>query len=96
MELCACGGISRPRTRTREGRCGRATGPRTLHRSNLPRGRAKLVALQVAIELAGAVHRLSLPRGSSHLRDHLVRAADNTALRLTEAGGRDPASPETD
>jgi len=24
----------------------------------------------------------------SHLRDHLIRAADNTALRLSEASGR--------
>ena len=64
------------------------TGRHNPHRSNLPRGRAKLVALELAIGLAGAVHQLSLPRGNSHLRDHLARAADNTALRLTEAGGR--------
>ena len=54
----------------------------------LPRGRAGLQALEVAIDLAGAAHALRLPRGSSHLRDHLVRAADNTALRLSEASGR--------
>ncbi len=61
--------------------------PRTSHRS-LPRGRAKLLALSLAVELAAAVSELSLPRGLSHLRDHLGRAADNTALRLSEASGR--------
>ena len=61
--------------------------PRTSHRS-LPRGRAKLLALSVAVELAASLAELSLPRGLSHLRDHLVRAADNTALRLSEASGR--------
>ena len=54
----------------------------------MPRGRAKLLALSVAIDLASIVAELSLPRGLSHLRDHLVRAADNTALRLSEASGR--------
>ncbi len=29
-----------------------------------------------------------MPRGCCHLRAHLVRAADNTALRLSEASGR--------
>jgi len=61
--------------------------PRTSHRS-LPRGRAKLLALSVAVELAASLAEVSLPRGLSHLRDHLVRAADNTALRLSEASGR--------
>jgi hypothetical protein len=61
--------------------------PRTSHRS-LPRGRAKLVALSLAGELAANLAELSLPRGLSHLGDHLVRAADNTALRLSEASGR--------
>jgi len=42
----------------------------------------------VALGLADAIARLSLPRGMSHLRDHLVRAADNAALRLSEASGR--------
>jgi four helix bundle protein len=46
------------------------------------------VALDVAVELARCVHELTLPSRISHLRDHLVRAADNTALRLSEAGGR--------
>ena len=55
---------------------------------HLPRGRAGLHALEVAVEVAGAVGALGLPRGLSHLRDHLVRAADNTALRLSEASGR--------
>ena len=59
-----------------------------VHRRSLPRGRAKLYALQVAVELAGVVAELAMPRGLSHLRDHLVRAADNTALRLSEASGR--------
>ena len=54
----------------------------------LPRGRAGLHALEVAVGVAEAVYQLRLPRGLSHLRDHLVRAADNTALRLSEAGGR--------
>jgi len=61
--------------------------PRAVHRT-LPRGRDKLVALEVAFGLAGAIARLSLPRGLFHLRDHLVRAADNAALRLSEASGR--------
>jgi len=61
--------------------------PRTSRRS-LPRGRAKLLALTVAMELAASLAELSLPRGLSHMRDHLVRAADNTALRLSEASGR--------
>jgi hypothetical protein len=40
------------------------------------------------VEVATIVSRLSMPRSLSHLRDHLVRAADNTALRLAEASGR--------
>ena len=59
----------------------------TRHR-RLPRGRGRLVALEVALELAGALQSLVMPRGCSHLRDHLTRAADNTALRLSEASGR--------
>jgi hypothetical protein len=55
---------------------------------DLPRGRAKLVAFEVAVDLAGRIAKLSFPRGLSHLRDHLVRASDNTALRLSEASGR--------
>ena len=54
----------------------------------LPRGRAGLRAVEIAVELAGAVSTIRLPRGVSHLRDHMVRAADNTALRLSEASGR--------
>lgn len=54
----------------------------------LPRGSKKLLALEVAISLVAAVHKLPMKRGLSHLRDHLVRAADNTALRLSEANGR--------
>mgnify|MGYP006300568919 CR=1 FL=1 len=54
----------------------------------LPRGGAGLHALDVAVEFAGTVQTLPLSRGLSHLRDHLVRAADNTALRLSEASGR--------
>ncbi len=60
---------------------------RAVHRT-LPRGRAKLVALEVALGLAGAIAGLSIPRGLFHLRDHLVRATDNVALRLSEASGR--------
>ena len=59
-----------------------------ISRRELPRGRAKLLALQVAVELAASLHQLQLPRGLSHLRDHLRRAGDNTALRLSEASGR--------
>jgi hypothetical protein len=51
-------------------------------------GRAKLVALEVALELVTVLQQVELPRGMSHLRDHLIRAADNTALRLAEASGR--------
>jgi hypothetical protein len=54
----------------------------------LPRGATRLHALDVAIELAGGVQDLELPRGLGHLRDHLTRAADNTALRLAEVSGR--------
>ena len=50
--------------------------------------RAKLHALELAVRPAGAAHEAEIPRGLSHLRDHLVRAADNTALRLSEASGR--------
>jgi len=64
--------------------------PRTARSSHrtLPRGRSKLIAFEVAVDLAGRIANLSVLRGMSHLRDHLVRAADNTALRLSEAGGR--------
>jgi four helix bundle protein len=61
--------------------------PRSNHR-RLPQGRNKLLALEVALSLVAAIHKITLPRGLSHLRDHLVRAADNTALRLSEANGR--------
>ena len=54
----------------------------------LPRGRGGLVALELALQLAGEVAAIHIPRGVSHLRDHLLRAADNTALRLSEASGR--------
>lgn len=54
----------------------------------LPRGRAGLVALELALRLAREVASIAIPRGASHLRDHLLRAADNTALRLSEASGR--------
>ncbi len=54
----------------------------------LPLGRSKLVALETALCLVAAIHKLRLPRGLAHLWDHLMRAADNTALRLSEANGR--------
>jgi four helix bundle protein len=38
--------------------------------------------------LVAAINQLQLRRGLSHLRDHMTRAADNTALRLSEASGR--------
>ncbi len=60
---------------------------KTKHRC-LPLGRSKLVALATAETLVAAIHKLRLSRGLSHLRDHLMRAADNTALRLSEANGR--------
>jgi four helix bundle protein len=60
----------------------------TVNRPNLPRGRAGLVALHLAVHVATSVAGLSLPRGLAHLKDHLVRAADNTVLRLAEASGR--------
>jgi four helix bundle protein len=56
-------------------------------RRPLPRGGTKLVALQVADDVATAIDNLKLRRGLSHLRDHLVRAADNTSIRLSEASG---------
>jgi hypothetical protein len=59
-----------------------------INRHSLPRGRAKLFALEVAVQLARDVHELALPRGFAHLGDHLRRAADNTVLRLSEASGR--------
>ena len=59
-----------------------------INRRRLPRGRAKLLALEVALELAATLHKLALPRGFAHLGDHLQRAADNTVLRLSEASGR--------
>lgn len=67
------------------------TPPSSYSKSNrrcLPRGPSRLVALDVAVELVTMIHGLRLPRGMSHLRDHLTRAADNTALRLAEASGR--------
>jgi hypothetical protein len=44
----------------------------------LPRGRAGLVALELAAQLVAEIGSLAIPRGMSHLRDHLVRAADNS------------------
>jgi four helix bundle protein len=61
--------------------------PNVKHR-RLPQGRAGLVALEVAVGLVAAINKVQFRRGLSHLRDHLVRAADNTALRLSEACGR--------
>jgi four helix bundle protein len=55
----------------------------------LPTGRRNLVALEVAIELVARIHTIGLQqRGIAHLKDQLYRAADNTALRLSEANGR--------
>jgi hypothetical protein len=59
-----------------------------INRRRLPRGRAKLLALEVAVQVAREIHELALPRGSAHLADHLQRAADNMVLRLSEASGR--------
>jgi four helix bundle protein len=59
-----------------------------VRRRRLPKGRAKLVALEVAVDLVAAINKVRFRRGLTHLRDHLVRAADNTALRLSEASGR--------
>jgi four helix bundle protein len=60
---------------------------RTTNRQ-LPLGGAKLKALEVAINLAADIAKIRFPKRTSHLRDHLTRAADNTALRLSEASGR--------
>ena len=57
-------------------------------RPRLPKGPTKLYALEVAVQLAAAIGTMPPHRGLAHLRDHLVRAADNTALRLSEASGR--------
>ena len=59
-----------------------------LKRPRLPQGPTKLYALEVAVELVAAISTMPPHRGLAHLRDHLVRAADNTALRLAEASGR--------
>ena len=60
----------------------------TINHPNLPRGRVGLVALHLAVQTATTLSQLSLPRGLAHLKDHLLRAADNTVLRLSEASGR--------
>jgi hypothetical protein len=59
-----------------------------INRNRLPWGRSKLLALEVAVQLARDVHEFELSRGFAHLGDHLQRAADNTVLRLSEASGR--------
>ena len=59
-----------------------------LKRLRLPKGCSRLYALEVAIDLVAAISRMPPHRGLAHLRDHLTRAADNTALRLSEASGR--------
>ena len=53
---------------------------------SLPRGRAKLVALSVAFEVIAGVRQMQC-RGEAHLRDHLLRAARNSGLALSEASG---------
>jgi len=55
---------------------------------HLPFGGTKLKALEVAVSLAAEISKIRFPKRSSHLRDHLTRAVDNTALRLSEASGR--------
>lgn len=60
---------------------------RTTNRQ-LPLGGTKLKALEAAINLAKEISKIQFPKRTSHLRDHLTRAADNTALRLSEASGR--------
>ena len=42
------------------------------YENRLPRGRTQLIAFEVAAELTTAVQSLALPRGTSHLRDHLT------------------------
>jgi hypothetical protein len=54
----------------------------------LPQGRAKLIAYEEAMRLLAAIKPVRAPRGFGFARDHLVRAAGNTALRLSEASGR--------
>ena len=41
----------------------------TVNRPNLPRGRAGLHALHLAVQVATSLAQLSLPRGLAHLRD---------------------------
>ena len=66
------------------------TPPRHPNRNNrcLPQGRAKLVAYELAMQLFAAVKTVRVPRGFGFARDQLVRAAGNTAYRLSEASGR--------
>jgi four helix bundle protein len=54
----------------------------------VPRGRRGLRALEVADQVAWQVKQLRFPRGSGHIKDHLIRAADNASLRLAEGSGR--------
>jgi hypothetical protein len=54
----------------------------------LPKGRAGLVAYELARELFKLVKTIRVPRGFGFARDHLVRAAGNTVFRLSEACGR--------
>ncbi len=61
--------------------------PPKQQRRSLPRGRAKLIALRVARIVAFSISKISVPRGLGHYRNHLVRAASNTDLRLSEASG---------
>ena len=61
--------------------------PNSKRPRRLPRGRAKLVALRVARVVAFQALQVSVPRGLGWLRNHLIRAAGNTTLRLSEASG---------
>ncbi len=61
--------------------------PSNNHR-RLPQGRAKLIAYEEAKRLLVAIKPVRAPRGFAFVRDHLVRAAGNTTLRLSEANGR--------
>ena len=65
-----------------------SSGRREINRRRLPMGRSGLLAFEVAVELVHLLAGMQLPRGTSHLRDHLTRAADNTVLRISEACGR--------
>jgi len=61
--------------------------PQQQRRRPLPRGGTGLIAQEVADDVAAEIDNLGFRRGLAHLRDQVVRAADNTSIRLSEASG---------